>query len=342
MTTIKAVKFAQFVPSSLKYLYRVLTSRCNHGLINQISPGSANTAETPWNSNLYQLIKPTFGHAKQFKRRRIKNTSSFLPTADHKVLHQNDALQIIKTTSLTTTTGSSNQQLVALKSEVNTKRAWQPRPAPICFLDGLGNTTETVWELKIQELKRTEELSGQLRGNLRTTQLLRAPPKPRSTTPDWYQSKDLGKTNPAPPVLLQTTAEIDDNLTKKGSVNSNQRGLAKKEIGNIGVEKSAKCRSTLIPAYSKAKVLESESSANSNPVSALTLNASVTNQNDDVPRFPLTQAKRRRTASHLKQIPALPSAHVHSGLSNNEPHRSKPQNLTGRHKNFDLHVASPR
>ncbi|KZV34324.1 hypothetical protein F511_37626 [Dorcoceras hygrometricum] len=62
-------------------------------------------------------------------------------------------------------------------------------------------------------------------------------------------------------------------------------------------------RHTQILAYSKAKVLESESSANSNLVSALTLNASVTNQNDDVPRFPLTQEKRRRTASHIKQIP---------------------------------------
>ncbi|KZV48161.1 hypothetical protein F511_27724 [Dorcoceras hygrometricum] len=163
---------------------------------------------------------------------------------------------------------------------------------------------------QIQKLKRTEELSSQLRENLRTTQLLRAPPKHRSTTSDWYQSKSIGKTNPAPPVLLQTTAEIDDNLMERGSVNNNHRG-----------ESQVNHRHTQIPAYSKAKVLESESSANSNLVSALTLNASVTNQNNDVPRFPLTQAKRRHTASHLKQIPALPSAHVHSGLSNTEPHR---------------------
>ncbi|KZV33485.1 hypothetical protein F511_34837 [Dorcoceras hygrometricum] len=38
---------------------------------------------------------------------------------------------------------------------------------------------------------------------------------------NWYQSKELSKANPVPPVFLQTTAEFDDNLTEKGSVNSN-------------------------------------------------------------------------------------------------------------------------
>ncbi|KZV17915.1 hypothetical protein F511_13428 [Dorcoceras hygrometricum] len=68
-----------------------------------------------------------------------------------------------------------------------------------------------------QKLKRTEELSGQLRENLRTTQLLRDPPIRRATNPDWYQSKGLRKTISAPPIMLQTTAEIDGNLTEKDS-----------------------------------------------------------------------------------------------------------------------------
>ncbi|KZV30266.1 hypothetical protein F511_39922 [Dorcoceras hygrometricum] len=42
----------------------------------------------------------------------------------------------------------------------------------------------------------------------------------------------------------------------------------------------------------------------------------VTNQNDDVPRFLLTQAKRRRTASRMKQISALTAAHAHPDLKN--------------------------
>ncbi|KZV32479.1 hypothetical protein F511_27226 [Dorcoceras hygrometricum] len=54
-----------------------------------------------------QLIKPTFGHAKRFKRQCIKNTSPSLPTADQKRCTQNAAFQLIKTTS------PHHQQLVA-------------------------------------------------------------------------------------------------------------------------------------------------------------------------------------------------------------------------------------
>ncbi|KZV54890.1 disease resistance protein [Dorcoceras hygrometricum] len=58
------------------------------------------------------------------------------------------------------------------------------------------------YNLRPKNLKRTKELSVNCRGNSRTLQILRAPPTRQSSTPDWYQSKELSKTNPAPPVLL--------------------------------------------------------------------------------------------------------------------------------------------
>ncbi|KZV18379.1 resolvase [Dorcoceras hygrometricum] len=54
------------------------------------------------------------------------------------------------------------------------------------------------------------------RKKIRTLQLLRAPQIRRLKSPNWHQSKELSKTNPTPPISLQTTAEIDGNLTEKG------------------------------------------------------------------------------------------------------------------------------
>ncbi|KZV56964.1 hypothetical protein F511_19906 [Dorcoceras hygrometricum] len=81
--------------------------------------------------------------------------------------------------------------------------------------------------------------------NVDLNQILRASPTRRSTTLNWYQSKELSRTSSTPPVLIQTVAGIDDNLLEKGSVNSNYRGFAKKKKREIGVEKYAKYRSTL-------------------------------------------------------------------------------------------------
>ncbi|KZV54729.1 hypothetical protein F511_41594 [Dorcoceras hygrometricum] len=60
------------------------------------------------------LIKPTSGHAKQFKRRRIRNTSSLMPTADHKALHPKRCVSTYQNdVASPSVTGHSNQQLVS-------------------------------------------------------------------------------------------------------------------------------------------------------------------------------------------------------------------------------------
>ncbi|KZV41403.1 hypothetical protein F511_37621 [Dorcoceras hygrometricum] len=56
-------------------------------------------------------------------------------------------------------------------------------------------------------------------------------------TPNWYQSKELSKTNPAPPILLQTTAKIDGNLTEKGSDKQYNPGFLWKGDRECRVEK---------------------------------------------------------------------------------------------------------
>ncbi|KZV16651.1 hypothetical protein F511_44138 [Dorcoceras hygrometricum] len=73
-------------------------------------------------------------------------------------------------------------------------------------------------------------------------QLLRSSSASRSTNPNWYQLKELSKTNPAPPISLQKTTEIDDNLMEKGSVNSTNRGFLWKGDRKCRVEKMTKCR----------------------------------------------------------------------------------------------------
>ncbi|KZV15725.1 Ribulose-1,5 bisphosphate carboxylase/oxygenase large subunit N-methyltransferase isoform 1 [Dorcoceras hygrometricum] len=70
---------------------------------------------------------------------------------------------------------------------------------------------------QIQKLKRAEELSGLTCENIRATLLLRIPLQRRLRPPNWYQSKEQLKTSSSPPVSLQTTAEINGNLPKKGS-----------------------------------------------------------------------------------------------------------------------------
>ncbi|KZV18815.1 hypothetical protein F511_31681 [Dorcoceras hygrometricum] len=79
-----------------------------------------------------------------------------------------------------------------------------------------------------------------------------------------------------------------------------------------------------IDPSAKTQVLKSGSSANSN-LSVLTPRV-LTNQNDDVPRFLLTQEKRRRTASRLKQISSLIFAYAYSYL-NNANNTDQPSNV---------------
>ncbi|KZV53953.1 hypothetical protein F511_42249 [Dorcoceras hygrometricum] len=57
----------------------------------------------------------------------------------------------------------------------------------------------------------------EIREDARTCNYFTLPQHAGSKAPNWYQSKELIKTNPAPPISLLTTAEIDDNLTEKGS-----------------------------------------------------------------------------------------------------------------------------
>ncbi|KZV33624.1 mitochondrial translation optimization protein 1 [Dorcoceras hygrometricum] len=57
----------------------------------------------------------------------------------------------------------------------------------------------------------------EIREDARTCNYFELPPQAGSKAPNWYQSKDLSKTNPAPPISLQTKEEIDGNLTEKGS-----------------------------------------------------------------------------------------------------------------------------
>ncbi|KZV37960.1 hypothetical protein F511_05443 [Dorcoceras hygrometricum] len=53
-----------------------------------------------------------------------------------------------------------------------------------------------------------------------------------------------------------------------------------------------------------------------NPAVNFSDKQSVTTQNDNVPRFLFTQAKRRRSVSQLIQISALTAAHAHPDLNN--------------------------
>ncbi|KZV30442.1 wall-associated receptor kinase-like 3 [Dorcoceras hygrometricum] len=51
----------------------------------------------------------------------------------------------------------------------------------------------------------------------RTCNYFALPQHAGSKAPNWYQSKELGKTNTVPLISLQTTAEINGNLTEKDS-----------------------------------------------------------------------------------------------------------------------------
>ncbi|KZV55955.1 hypothetical protein F511_20065 [Dorcoceras hygrometricum] len=50
------------------------------------------------------------------------------------------------------------------------------------------------------------------------------------------KSKELSKTNPAPPISLQSTVEIDGNLTEKGSDEQYNQGFLGNKIRNIWFE----------------------------------------------------------------------------------------------------------
>ncbi|KZV55712.1 hypothetical protein F511_19000 [Dorcoceras hygrometricum] len=61
----------------------------------------------------------------------------------------------------------------------------------------------------------------------------------------WYQSKEQLGMSSAPPISLQTTTEIDNNIPEKGSNEQYLSRVSKKEIKYIGVEKYSKCRAAL-------------------------------------------------------------------------------------------------
>ncbi|KZV25496.1 hypothetical protein F511_09505 [Dorcoceras hygrometricum] len=75
--------------------------------------------------------------------------------------------------------------------------------------------TKLQWEESLTQKIKSEK-HGLEYAKLLEVQLLRSSSTSRSTTPNWYPSKEIRKTNTAPPVSLQTTVEIDDNLTEKG------------------------------------------------------------------------------------------------------------------------------
>ncbi|KZV46130.1 hypothetical protein F511_13499 [Dorcoceras hygrometricum] len=78
------------------------------------------------------------------------------------------------------------------------------------------NTAGTSLELKSKSSRELKNSRVYLHENVRSTLLLRVPLQRRLRPPNWYQSNELLKPSSAPPISLQTTAEIDGNLPEKG------------------------------------------------------------------------------------------------------------------------------
>ncbi|KZV49599.1 hypothetical protein F511_23630 [Dorcoceras hygrometricum] len=107
-------------------------------------------------------------------------------------------------------------------------------------------TAGTAWELKSRISNELRNSRFNCRRNSRTQGFLRAPPTRRIRSPNWYQSKELSNTSSAPPVLLQTTAEIEGDLEKQCSVNSKGFEGISEGDRKYRVQKYAKYRSTLV------------------------------------------------------------------------------------------------
>ncbi|KZV33493.1 hypothetical protein F511_34535 [Dorcoceras hygrometricum] len=76
---------------------------------------------------------------------------------------------------------------------------------------------ETLRKAYPKAQKDRKNCRPEIRENARTYNYFALPQHAGSKAPNWYQSKELSKTNPAPPISLQTTTEIDGKLTEKGS-----------------------------------------------------------------------------------------------------------------------------
>ncbi|KZV17539.1 hypothetical protein F511_19158 [Dorcoceras hygrometricum] len=99
------------------------------------------------------------GHAKQFKRRSIKNTSPSLPTADQKRCTQNDAFQLIKTTS-----SHINDWFLKPTADYGRYRQSGPRPEPRLLrqpaLEALTNSARTDSTRRVGQKQLSGERSG--------------------------------------------------------------------------------------------------------------------------------------------------------------------------------------
>ncbi|KZV53436.1 hypothetical protein F511_06983 [Dorcoceras hygrometricum] len=162
---------------------------------------------------------------------------------------------------------TSNQ----LKPQSDLTRARHQRPAQVCFLtDSQRSLTEAAGSPNLE----AQILTGKtIDWNLRSysnLQLLRSSSASQSTTPNWYQSKELRKMNPAPPILLQITAEIDGNLTEKGVplTNAKRRQAISRSEADLTNAHPDLIKSVILKPHRFTSELTNRTSPNSSDLSA--------------------------------------------------------------------------